>query len=206
MSEPKAVATTVEAIVAGVWTWTVSDDRIGGAPSSAVAVEETPGSIVVINPIRLEAAELDRLGQVTAILLTRSSHLRAAEHYREQTGAAIWAHVKADLGSIEADETFTEGNELPGGLKVVELPGPSDDECAFYLKRGKGVMIVGDALTNIERHGGFRILSEEHNPDVKKTKASCKKLLDYDFDLLLLGHGEPIREGAKERLGKLLKG
>lgn len=206
MGEPKDRATSIESVVEGVYLWTVSDDRIGGAPSSTVAIEEAPGSIVVINPIRVAEEELERLGEVTAILLTGSSHLRAAAHFRDETGAAIWAPANADLGEVDPEETFTEGNELPGSLKVISLPGPSDDESAFYLKRSRGVMIIGDALMNIEGHGGLQVLPKQHNPDPDKTHRSLKKLLDYDFEVMLFGHGAPIREGAKEKLRKLLKG
>jgi glyoxylase-like metal-dependent hydrolase (beta-lactamase superfamily II) len=204
MSEPKAVAIAVDPVVDDVYVWSVSDDRLGGAPSCAVAVRAAPGSVVVINPIRLEEKELDRLGEVTAILLTGAGHLRSAPHYREASGAAIWAPVQADLGEVKANETFTEGNELPGGLKVIGLPGPSDSECAFYLKRAGGVMIIGDALMNIEGSGGFRVLPKEYNPDPARTKQSLKKLLDYDFEVMVFGHGDPIRKGAKEKLRKLL--
>jgi glyoxylase-like metal-dependent hydrolase (beta-lactamase superfamily II) len=205
MSEPKAVAARAEPVVPGVWTWTVSDDRIGGEPSSATAVEESPGEIIVIDPIRLETSELDKLGRVTAVLLTGSKHVRSSEHYRQEMGAAVWAPAYADLGELEPDETFSEGNEVPGGLRVIALRGRSNDESAFYLKRGKGVMIVGDSLINIPSYGGFGVLPEKHNPDVEKTKKSCRKLLDYEFDALLFAHGEPIREGAKQKLSELLK-
>jgi glyoxylase-like metal-dependent hydrolase (beta-lactamase superfamily II) len=205
MSEPKAVAKEVEAVAKGVHVWTVSDDRIGGAPSTAVAVEESPGQVVVINPVRLEPGALQRLGRVTAILLTGAKHLRSAPHFREATAAPVWAPANADLGDLTADETFSEGNEVPGGLKVIGLPGPSEDESAFHLKRAGGVMIIGDALMNIPAHGGFQVLPPDHNPDVEKTKKSCKKLLDYEFEVMVFGHGEPIRKDARARLEQLLR-
>lgn len=206
MSEPKAVAERVDHVIEGVWVWGVSDDRIGGVSSNSAAIEEAPESLVVVNPLRLRQEELDRLGQVVAILLTSSGHSRAAAHFRELSGAAVWAPMQARLAGIEPDETFTEGNELPGGLRVISLPGPSDSECAFYLDRGKGVVIVGDALMNVPEYGGLQILPEQYNPDPAKTRVSLRKLLGYKFETMLFGHGEPIREGARERLRELLEG
>ena len=204
MSEPSQIATRVETVVEGVRIWTVSDDRLGGAPSSAVAVDEGPGSVVVINPLRLEEPALRELGDVTAVLLTSSSHVRAAAHYREATGAALWAPAEADLGELEPDETFTEGNEVPGGLRVIGLPGPRDGESAFYLKRGEGVMIIGDALMNIGGSGGLQVLPKQHNRDPARTRQSLRKLLDYNFEAMLFAHGDPIRRGAKPMLKELL--
>ena len=204
MSEPKAVAARAEPVTEGIWTWGVSDDRVGGMLSSSAAVEEAPGEIVLIDPVRVDEQELDRLGDVTAILITNGKHMRSAPHYRDLTGAAIWAPVHADFTDEQVDETFTEGNELPGGLKVIEIIGPARAEHAFYLKRAGGVIIIGDALLNLEG-GGLSILPEKYNPDPGKTKQSCKKILDYDFDVMLFGHGEPIRSGAKEKLRTVLK-
>jgi glyoxylase-like metal-dependent hydrolase (beta-lactamase superfamily II) len=207
MSEPKAVATRVESVLEGVFQWTVSDDRIGGAPSNATALEESPGRVVLIDPIRLESKELGRLGEVVAILLTMSSHQRAAAHYRDLTGAAIWAPAGAKL-EFPSDATFGDRDRLPGGLTAIAVPGASgsefESECAFYLNRSDGVLIVGDALLNMEDHGGFCVFPKEFNPDPEKTRRSCRRLLDLDFEVLLFGHGQPIRSGARRTLEELL--
>jgi glyoxylase-like metal-dependent hydrolase (beta-lactamase superfamily II) len=203
MSEPTAVAARAEKMAEGVWQWTVADDRLGGTASNGQAVEEAPGSVVLVNPVRLAGEELDRLGDVVAILLTGASHLRCAPHYRDLTGAAIWAPSGAEL-EVDPDETFSDGNELPGDLKAIAIAGPKGDEHAFHAKRGAGVLFVGDALVNLEQSGGLHVLAEPHNPAVAKTRASCRKLLDLPFELVLFGHGEPLREDAKARIEKAL--
>lgn len=205
MSEPKAVASRLEEVVEGVHFWSISDERIGGMMSCSTAVEETPGSIVLIDPVRLEDRELERLGHVAAILVTNQRHLRSAPHYRDVTGAALWAPAAATFEDAEPDETFTDGNELPGGLAVISIPGPSDSEHALFLRRASGVVIVGDAVLNLEGPGGFSILPEEYNPNLDKTRESCRKLLDYPFQTMLFGHGRPITEGARDKLRALLE-
>lgn len=61
MSEPKAIATTIESVVPGVWRWTVQDDRIGyEGDAHAVASHDR---IVLIDPLRVETGVLERLGQ-----------------------------------------------------------------------------------------------------------------------------------------------
>ena len=206
MGEPQTVASRVEQVADGVWQWTIADERIGGGPSNTQAVEDTPGEIVVVNPVRLAEEELDKLGHVVAILLTGAGHVRSAAHYRELTGAAIWAPVGIDLEGVDPDETYTDGNELPGGLKAIAVAGPRGHEHAFLLERGRGVLIFGDAMLNAAEMGGLCVLPEKYNPDVSKTRESCRKLLDHDFELVLFGHGEPLRENARERLKEVLNG
>lgn len=205
MSEPTEVASQVERVAEGIWTWTVSDDRIGGSPSTTVAVEASRGSLVVVNPLRLDPAELERLGTVSALVLTGPSHVRATPHYREATGAPVWAPVGVDLDDLDPDETFGHGDDLPGGLRAISLPGPSDPETGFHLVRGGGVLILGDAIINIPESGGLQILPAAYNPDVATTRRSCRKLLDYGFELVLFAHGDPLRENAKERLRKVIE-
>lgn len=206
MSEPREVADRAERVADGVWTWTVTDDRIGGAPSTTVAVEADPGSLVLVNPLRLEPRELDRIGGVAALVLTGPSHVRAAPHYRDLTGAPLWAPAAMAREDLDPDETFGDGDELPGGLRAIALPGPSDAETAFHLPRGGGVLILGDALTNIPASGGLHVLPAPHNPDVARTRRSCLRLLGLNFDLVLFAHGEPLRDGAKERLREAIEG
>ncbi|HEY7530481.1 MAG TPA: MBL fold metallo-hydrolase [Gemmatimonadota bacterium] len=206
MSEPREVATRAERVADGVWTWTVTDDRIGGAPSTTVAVEEARESLVLVNPLRLDPEELDRLGGVSALVLTGPSHVRAAPYYRELTGAPIWAPAGLRRDDLDPDETFADGEDVPGGLRAVALRGPSDVETAFHLARGAGVLIVGDALTNIPASGGLHLLPPPHNPDVAGTRRSARRLLELEFELVLFAHGDPLRERAKDRLREVIEG
>ena len=65
MSEPKAVAETVEEVVPGIWRWNVLDERID-AESDAHAVSDRGGT-VLIDPLPLREAALKRLGPIIAI-------------------------------------------------------------------------------------------------------------------------------------------
>lgn len=208
MSEPKGIAARAERVVEGVHWWTVPDDRIGGMPSNAMALEDAAGSVVLIDPIRLEKQEFEKLGKVSAIVLTLGSHQRAAGHYRKLTGAPVWAPAGSEPNDFEPDEVFEDGGELPGTLTAISLPGaagsPFEFECA-PLARCRRRHVVGDALLNVEGHGGFCVFPEEFNTDPEKTRQSCRRLFDHDFDVLLFGHGEPMRSGARERLRDLLE-
>ena len=68
MSEPNAVAETVEEVVAGVWRWHVWDDRID-FESDAHAVSDEGGT-VLIDPLPLQENALKKLAPIIAICLT----------------------------------------------------------------------------------------------------------------------------------------
>src|SRR6266511_4803487 len=76
MSEPNAVAETVEEVVAGVWRWHVWDDRID-FESDAHAVSDEGGT-VLIDPLPLQENALKKLEPIIAICLTAACHQRSA--------------------------------------------------------------------------------------------------------------------------------
>ncbi|MDD1672274.1 MAG: hypothetical protein LUO82_04670 [Methanomicrobiales archaeon] len=42
--------------------------------------------------------------------------------------------------------------------------------------------------------------SDEYSADVVMGRESLEKIASLDFDVLLSGHGEPVRHGAAEQL------
>jgi len=64
---------------------------------------------------------------------------------------------------------------------------------------------VGDALIG-KIPGRLNQLPPEKFADIDKAKESLKVLKDYDIEDLLLGDGEPIQGGAKEKLEEFLGG
>ncbi len=66
------------------------------------------------------------------------------------------------------------------------------------------MLIVGDAVIgNPPGHCG--LLRELVMDDPARLRDSVRRLLDLDFDTLLVGDGEPILEGAKARLEELVE-
>src|SRR5437870_1701020 len=123
MGEPSAVATEVEEVVPGVSHWGVEDDRIGGFVSSAHAVRNEDGT-VLIDPLPLEQEALLALGRAAAIVLTCGSHQRSAWRYRAELGAPVYAPAAVREVDEEPDVRYEEGDILPGGLRTIAAPGP----------------------------------------------------------------------------------
>jgi glyoxylase-like metal-dependent hydrolase (beta-lactamase superfamily II) len=90
-------------------------------------------------------------------------------------------------------------------------PGKSPGEIGLYFdlphhavsrERG-GILLLGDAI--IGNPPGARSLSPEPKlDDPSKLKRSLHKLLDYDFDVLLLCDGQPVLRGGRLKVAEFL--
>ncbi|MCH8049643.1 hypothetical protein IH979_02935 [Patescibacteria group bacterium] len=110
--------------------------------------------VILIDPFALpqsEIEQLEALGVPTLILITGENHARDAEAYRKRYGAKILAHRQAapELG-IAVDDVFGDGETLPGGLRTLGMPGCTAGETIFRQDQRGGVLIVGDALYNLQ--------------------------------------------------------
>jgi hypothetical protein len=141
MSEPKAVAETVEAVVPGVWRWHVWDDRID-FESDAHAVSDGGGT-VLIDPLPLRENALKKLEPIIAICLTAACHQRSAWRYRRAYGVQVYAPEGCRAMNEEPDLGYRVGEMLPGGLKAIHTPGPEQAHYAFWRERTPSAVLPG---------------------------------------------------------------
>ena len=204
MSEPRARAKSIRPVVPGVYRWHIADERIGGAPSDAFAVVEDDG-VVLIDPLPLvprAEASLARLGRVEAILLTGSCHQRSAWRHRKKFAAKVYApRLSAGLAGAP-DETYDDGDVLPGGLLAVHAPGPTESHFALFRKKG-GVLFCPDLLLGLGRKG-VRFIAAEYQDDPAATRGSVRKLLALPFRVVCFSHGQPVTSGAKAAFRRAL--
>ena len=90
-----------------------------------------------------------------------------------------------------------------GPLEVVDASGKSPGEVAL-LWRDRGILIVGDAIIG-NPPGQCGLLPERVMDDPARLRSSIRRLLDLDFDILLVGDGESILQDAKTRLKELVE-
>ena len=135
---------------------------------------------------------------LNTILITNVHHERECGEFRRRFGAKIWINEN-DSSGMEgaADKTFKGGDRLPCGLVALNIQNQkSPGESALFLEE-KGVMIVGDALIG-KVPGKVNMLPPDKYRDPVLAKKRLNKILDYDFDILLVGDGESILKNAKE--------
>jgi glyoxylase-like metal-dependent hydrolase (beta-lactamase superfamily II) len=101
---------------------------------------------------------------------------------------------------IESADTFSDGDvlEVPGRPRVVHTPGHTPGHCAFHFE-GHGALFAGDALCTWNPLTGARgpQLMPPHGFNVsnEQARASLGRIEEVEAEVLLVGHGEPWREG-----------
>ncbi len=161
-----------------------------------------PGGNICIDPVEPTADDMDALVRegVAWIILTNRNHSRAANQVRARTGARTVIHADdadhARNQETELDEALEVGGTV-GPLEVVDASGKSPGEVAL-LWRERGVLIVGDAVIG-KPPGQCGLLPERVMDDPARLRSNLRKLLDLDFDILLVGDGESILQNAKAR-------
>ncbi len=159
--------------------------------------------------------ELESIGKkwedVELILVTHKhgDHVNNLPELVELTGAPIKAHeLEAPL--IEAAkgvkvEGMKDHETLPlcGGIEIIHVPGHSEGNSSFYLRKHKAI-IVGDTIFSDE-DGKLNAPPERYCLDVKQATLEIKRLLDYDFNHLICTHGLDTMGGAKEKVEALVK-
>ncbi len=146
----------------------------------------------------LDQTQVRHGGQIDYILLTNRDHLREAIPYRKEFTCRVYLPERdAPEMDIKADQTYADGELLPGGIWVIQLEHQkSPGESALFIQQGKGVLIVGDALWG-KPAGSVSMLPAEKYHDIHKAREGLRRLLKYNFDSLLVGDGASIMTGAK---------
>ena len=140
------------------------------------------------------------------ILLTNVHHERECDEFRKKFSTSVWINEK-DSAGLEgtADKTFIDGDELPCGLITLEIENQkSPGESAFFLK-DRGIMFIGDALIG-KVPGKLNMLPPDKYKDLPLAKKELNKLLNFEFEILLVGDGVPILNDAKKAVKSFLEG
>ena len=192
-------------ILNGIYTWPWFSEPHGYNFNGHLVIH-AQGNLC-IDPVEPSAGDLEEMARrgVSRILLTNRNHSRAANKVRARTGARTAIHP-ADLPharsqSTEVDYELNVGDRA-GPFMVVGVPGKSPGEVALHWPEQK-ILLVGDAVVG-SPPGRCKLLPETVMDDPPRLRASVRGLLSLDFDILLVGDGEPILQGAKERLKELV--
>jgi glyoxylase-like metal-dependent hydrolase (beta-lactamase superfamily II) len=190
----------VEEIAPGVWHWSALRESIGHRVSSYYLAEER----IAIDPM-LPPEQPEWFRPEHAILTCR-------HHDREawQIGCPVWV-VEQGAQELEGRgefRTYEWGDELPGGVVAHEVDALSPDETALHIPVHRA-LAVGDAVIRWEPDDPLGFVPDRFMDDPERDKAGLRtafeRLLELDFELLLLGHGNPVVGGAKEQLRALVQ-
>lgn len=196
-------------IVPGLWHWTAVHPHIRSRVSSYYLSE--PG--VLIDPLAPEEGVgwFTDHGPPTAILLSNRHHFRDCAKFVEAYAIPVRASRPGmhEFGPGQDVEPFDFGDTLPGGVVAHEVGAICPDETALEIPNLRALS-VADGVVRLDQVGplGFVpdfLLGEDPVGIKRGLCAAYTRLLDLDFDHLLLAHGEPIIGDGKAKLREFVQ-
>jgi glyoxylase-like metal-dependent hydrolase (beta-lactamase superfamily II) len=192
-------------IVPDVQTWSVfAPDK--GYAFNGYAVGTEDGTVLIDPPEPADEGwqAIDLLEPFVGVWITNRNHSRAAATFRERYGVRVWAH-EADAERLEAgaDATVRGDERIAGDIQLIHVPGKSPGEIAFHLERSRA-LVVGDAVIGVPA-GELSTYPDKVIDDSGQLLRSVARLLDYDFDALLLCDGQPVTSGGREKLREFVE-
>jgi len=148
---------------------------------------------------------------IKACMITHKhgDHVRNLAKVKELSGAEVMSHEGDAVDIEKATGVKVKGlkdtEKLPycGGMQVVHVPGHSEGNCCYYLS-AKKLMIAGDTVFEDDKEN-ISAPPERYCLNVEQAKHEIKRLLNYDFDVLLLTHGKGVFKDAKARVRELVE-
>ncbi|MFY4731103.1 hypothetical protein [Nitrospira sp. BLG_2] len=193
-------------ILSDIWQWSWFSDEKQLDFNGLFLVIGEHKILVDPPPMTAEArAVVRRHEPIDYIIITNRDHLREAAVYQAEFRCQMRV-PEADAAQMDVKPatTYKDGELLPGGIWVIHLKDQkSPGESALFIERGRGVLIVGDALIG-KPAGSVCLLPPEKYVDLQKAKNGLRRLLKYNFDSLLVGDGTSILVGGKQQVEQLL--
>ena len=166
----------------------VVDTGVGGSLDAIVDVLDEAGpGVSGVRHVVLTHKHPDHAGSISEVLGVAS-------------GATGYVGA-ADLSEVDTPERLTtlgDGDEV-FGLQIVATPGHTPGHLAVF-DADTGVLVAGDALTNMGELAGS---SPEFTEDEAAAAASVRRLSQLAPKTILVGHGEPVVDGASAALEEL---
>jgi len=198
----------VQEIAPGLWHWSARHDHI----SKEVSSYYLAGERVLIDPMIPDEGLgwFEEHGAPEHILLTNRHHDRHSWRLQDAFGCAVHC-VRNGLYELNGRgpvQAFDFGDELPGGVVVHEVDAISPDETALYTPAHRALACADGVVRWSGPQGDLAFVADRLMADPERTKAGLREayrgLLELDFDLLLLAHGDPVVGGAKDALSAFL--
>ena len=191
-------------ILSGIHTWSVVSEE-KGFRFNGYAVETPAGTVLVDPPLPSDGwDDLDALAPYAGVYVTNRNHSRAAEACAERYGAPVRIHeLDAERAEARVGETVTGGETVGGQVVLVHVPGKSPGEVALHVP-GRRALIVGDAVIGVP-DGELSTYPDDKVDDRPQLGRSAARLLELDFESLLLCDGAPVITGGREKLRRFVE-
>ncbi|HEY2202121.1 MAG TPA: hypothetical protein VGH56_09535 [Solirubrobacteraceae bacterium] len=187
----------------GLWHWTARHPHINSDVSSYYLAAER----VLLDPLLPPEGSgfFERVSTPEHVVLTNRHHDRDSWALHEHFGCEV--HCVAN-GCYELEgrgpvTPFEFGDQLPGGIRVYEVDAICPDETALHIPAHRA-LACADGVVRSANVDGLAFVPDQLMDDPAATKRGLarayQRLLELDFELLLLAHGEPVTAGARGHL------
>jgi hypothetical protein len=196
----------MDEIAPGLFHWTAFHEGIRADVSSYYLRD--PG--VLIDPLLPDDDALKWLGDngpPYAVLLTNRHHYRQSGLLNEVFGVSVHASAPGmhEFTAEQHVEPFQFGDELPGGVIAHEVGAICPDETALEIPSVRALACADGVVRPRDGESALAFVPDFLlGDDPEGVKAGLReayaRLLELDFDHLLLAHGAPVVGEGKERL------
>ena len=152
---------------------------------------------------------IEHFGKPIKILLSHDPTGGQTNMLQQEYKAEIYLHKLDKNGEwliVKPDHYIESGFKFNDDLTVIHNPGHSPGSVSLLDSKNK-ILFTGDHIQGTES-GRIRDFIKEDNGvsgDPRARLSSAKKLLAYDFNMILPFHYEMIRKDAKKRLERFIK-
>ena len=187
-------------ILPGIMTWSVFNQDRGLDFNGHLVVNDE--GCVLIDPPPMTDEQIQRAEGFmapAAIVITNAHHTRDARPLAERWRARILLpelDARSMPSEVRLGGTYSDGDRLPAGLRVVGLEGQKTPGESALLCEGAGAIILGDALIG-KPPGRLSLLPAEKYADLARVRQGLRRLLDFPFDAVLVGDGTSIPRGGR---------
>ena len=215
----------LEELVPGIWTVATPLKLAGVDFGTRMTIVRIGGDgLVLISPCPIDdalAEEVDALGQVRAIIAPNAFHylyfVDAAERYPE-AGRYLAEGVAGKLGSAPTGSVTLSAEADPlwkADLEQIVIEGaPKTNEVVFFHPASRTLILTdlcfnfnpapsgwpGIFLRIVGAHGRLAVsrLMRTLLKDRKKVRLVIARILEWDFEQIVVTHGGVVRNGGRD--------
>lgn len=194
-----ALAAYPEHIEADVYRCGFTSEKSFGAFS--YLLQKKSGNVLVDSPSFAKplVASIESMGGVRRMLLTHQDDVADHDSFHARFGCDRMIHlddVRASTAAVENKPAGLDPIEIEPGLLMIPTPGHTKGH-AVYLWREK-FLFTGDHLAWSETRGHLYAFRRACWYSWSEQIRSMEKLLAFQFEWVLPGHGRPVNLPADE--------